>query len=91
MFHFTKRYKDGCHKNSKKATESNNSRLGLVMKSGKYVIGYKQTLKKGSSKLAIIAVRKSEIEYYAMLAMTGVHHYSEAYISVPKVLKLFDP
>merc|ERR1719432_693450 len=74
----------GATKKSKKATESINSRLGLVMKSGKYVLGYKQTLKtlrKGSSKLVIIAsntppVRKSEIEYYAMLAKTGVHHYS---------------
>merc|ERR1712025_256828 len=54
------------------------------MKSGKYVLGYKQTLKtlrNGKSKLVIIAnntppLRKSEIEYYAMLAKTGVHHYS---------------
>ena len=50
---------------------------------GKYVLGYKQTLKtlrNGKSKLVIIAsntppLRKSEIEYYAMLAKTGVHHY----------------
>ncbi|CAL7943445.1 unnamed protein product [Xylocopa violacea] len=53
------------------------------MKSGKYVLGYKQTLKslrQGKAKLVIIAnntppLRKSEIEYYAMLAKTGVHHY----------------
>ncbi|KAL7647800.1 UNVERIFIED_CONTAM: hypothetical protein RMT77_001409 [Armadillidium vulgare] len=69
---------------SKKAMESINTRLGLVMKSGKYVLGYKQTLKclrAGKAKLVIIAnntpsLRKSEIEYYAMLAKTGVHHYS---------------
>ena len=35
----------------------------------------------GKSKLVIIAnntppLRKSEIEYYAMLAKTGVHHYA---------------
>ncbi|MBN3271511.1 RL30 protein, partial [Polyodon spathula] len=54
------------------------------MKSGKYVLGYKQTLKmirQGKAKLVILAnntpaLRKSEIEYYAMLAKTGVHHYS---------------
>lgn len=38
--------------------ESINSRLALVMKSGKYVLGYKQTLKslrQGKAKLVIIA------------------------------------
>ena len=42
----------------KKAIESINSRLGLVVKSGKYVLGYKQTLKtlrQGKAKLIIIA------------------------------------
>merc|ERR1739838_1213810 len=71
-------------KKSKKAIESINSRLALVMKSGKYVLGYRQTLKclrAGKAKLVIIAnntpsLRKSEIEYYAMLAKTGVHRYS---------------
>ncbi|CAP23360.1 Protein CBR-RPL-30 [Caenorhabditis briggsae] len=51
---------------------------------GQYVLGYKQTLKSllnGKAKLVIIAnntppLRKSEIEYYAMLAKTGVHHYN---------------
>ena len=68
----------------KKSNESIIARLALVMKSGKYVLGYKQTLKtlrNGKSKLVIIAnntppLRKSEIEYYAMLAKTGVHHYA---------------
>jgi len=54
------------------------------MKSGKYTLGYKSTLKslrQGKSKLIIISnncppLRKSEIEYYAMLAKTGVHHYT---------------
>eukprot|EP00178_Gracilaria_changii_P001792 TRINITY_DN12505_c0_g1_i3.p1 TRINITY_DN12505_c0_g1~~TRINITY_DN12505_c0_g1_i3.p1 ORF type:complete len:113 (+),score=19.11 TRINITY_DN12505_c0_g1_i3:71-409(+) len=71
-------------KSKKKAMESINSRLALVMKSGKYTLGYKSTLKsirQGKSHLVIIAnncppLRKSEIEYYAMLAKTGVHHYS---------------
>ncbi|KAI9091446.1 50S ribosomal protein L30e-like protein [Phlyctochytrium arcticum] len=71
-------------KKSKKSIESINSRLALVMKSGKYHLGYKSTLKtlrQGKSKLIIIAgncppLRKSELEYYAMLSKTGVHHYS---------------
>jgi large subunit ribosomal protein L30e len=54
------------------------------MKSGKYTLGYKSTLKslrQGKAKLIIISsncppLRKSEIEYYAMLAKTGVHHYT---------------
>merc|ERR1712243_211641 len=61
-----------------------NSRLALVMKSGKYTLGYRSTLKtlrQGKAKLVIIAtntpqLRKSEIEYYAVLAKTGVHHYT---------------
>lgn len=80
------------------------------MKSGKYCLGYKSTLKsvrhgkgnsefivlfptiniyfhpfsfikKHSAKLIIISsncppLRRSEIEYYAMLSRTGVHHYT---------------
>jgi large subunit ribosomal protein L30e len=53
------------------------------MKSGKTTLGYKSTLKtlrNGKSKLVILSgncppLRKSEIEYYAMLSKTGVHHY----------------
>merc|ERR1711988_1930730 len=71
-------------KKSKKAVESINSRIQLVMKSGKALLGYKSTLKSlrnGKCKLVIISnntppLRKSEIEYYAMLAKTGVHHYA---------------
>jgi len=71
-------------KKGKKAMENINSRLALVMKSGKYTLGYKSTLKtlrQGKAWLVIIAdncppLKKSEIEYYAMLAKTGVHHYT---------------
>ncbi|XP_008060300.1 60S ribosomal protein L30-like [Carlito syrichta] len=72
-------------KKTKKWLESINSRLQLFMKSGKYVLQYKQTLKKmirqGKAKLVLLAnnrpaLRKSEIEYYVMLTKTGVHHYS---------------
>uniref|UniRef100_A0A8C7AZZ5 Large ribosomal subunit protein eL30 n=1 Tax=Neovison vison TaxID=452646 RepID=A0A8C7AZZ5_NEOVI len=70
-------------KKTKKSLESINSKLQLIMRSGKFVLGYKQTLKMirhGKAKLVILAnnclaLRKSEIEYYAMLAKTGVHHY----------------
>uniref|UniRef100_A0A4W2DBG5 Ribosomal protein eL8/eL30/eS12/Gadd45 domain-containing protein n=1 Tax=Bos indicus x Bos taurus TaxID=30522 RepID=A0A4W2DBG5_BOBOX len=58
-------------KKTKKSLESISSRLQLVRKSGKYVLGYKQTLKmirQGKAKLAILAnncpaLRKSEREY----------------------------
>jgi large subunit ribosomal protein L30e len=69
---------------SKKQVETINSKLSLVMKSGKVTLGYKSTLKSlrsGKSKLVILCgncppLRKSEIEYYAMLSKTGVHQYS---------------
>ena len=71
-------------KSTKKAIESVNSRLQLVMKSGKASLGYKQTLKQmrsGKAKMIIISsncppLRKSEISYYALLAKCNVHHYS---------------
>ncbi|KAG5629113.1 hypothetical protein H5410_000830 [Solanum commersonii] len=71
-------------KKTKKTHESINNRLALVMKSGKYTLGYKtvlKTIRSSKAKLVIIAnncppIRKSEIEYYAMLAKVGVHHYN---------------
>merc|ERR1712220_39779 len=71
-------------KKSKNNSETINSRLNLVMKSGKFVLGYRETLKKlrsSKGKLIILAsntpaLRRSEIEYYAMMSKTGVHHYS---------------
>ena len=71
-------------KKSKRAVESINSRLQLVMKSGKAYLGYKSTVKSlctSKSKLVIISsntppLLKSEIEYYAMLAKVDVVHYS---------------
>ncbi|KAF2746932.1 cytosolic large ribosomal subunit protein L30 [Sporormia fimetaria CBS 119925] len=67
-----------------KTQDSINSRLALVMKSGKVTLGYKSTLKSlrsGKAKLVIIAgntppLRKSELEYYSMLSKTSVHHFS---------------
>merc|ERR1712048_752742 len=77
-------------KKSKKDGSSINSRLALVIKSGKYNLGYKETIKQlqgGKAKLVILAnntphLRRSEIEYYAMLAKTGVHHYNGSNIEL---------
>lgn len=71
-------------KKTKKAVEGINSKLQLVMKSGKASLGYRTTIKAlrlNKTKMVIIsnntpALRKSEIEYYAMLAKCGVHHYA---------------
>jgi len=54
------------------------------MKSGKAILGYKATLKSlrtSKAKMVLIAsncppLRKSELEYMAMLSKTQVHHYS---------------
>ncbi|GKZ00657.1 60S ribosomal protein L30 [Mayamaea pseudoterrestris] len=70
-------------KKMKRTQDSMNSRLKLVMKSGKVQLGYKMTIKalrKTKAKMVLIAsncphLRKSEIEYMAMLAKTPVHHY----------------
>mmetsp|Transcript_43100 Transcript_43100/g.84695 ORF Transcript_43100/g.84695 Transcript_43100/m.84695 type:complete len:112 (-) Transcript_43100:225-560(-) len=72
------------NKKAKKTAESMNSRLKLVMKSGKAILGYKaciRSLRSSKGKLILVAsncppLRKSEIEYYAMLAKTQVHHYN---------------
>merc|ERR1712086_1012333 len=71
-------------KKTKKGAESINSRLQLVIKSGKYSLGYKSTLKSlraGKAKLVLISancppLRKSELEYYSMLSKANVHHYA---------------
>merc|ERR1712146_461088 len=60
-----------------------NQKFVLVMKLGKYVFGYKSTfkaLRSGKAKLVILAsntppLRKSEIEYYALLSRSLVEHY----------------
>merc|ERR1711988_844925 len=71
-------------KKVKKSVDNMNSRIKLVMKSGKAILGYKasvKSLRKGKAKMVLISsncppLRKSEIEYLAMLAKTNVHHYS---------------
>ena len=71
-------------KKSKRDAQGINSKLNLVMKSGKYVLGYKSTLKtlrSGKAKLVIISnntppLRKSELGYYAMLAKCPIYDFS---------------
>lgn len=74
----------------KTGAENLNSKLSLVMKSGKYVLGYKstlRTLRSGQAKLIILSnncptVRKAEIEYYAVLAKAKVVFYQGNNISL---------
>lgn len=77
-------------KKVKKGAESVNSKLQLVMKSGKSTLGFKSTLKairSQKAKMVLIAnncstLAKSQIEYYALLSAskenpgTKVHLYS---------------
>ncbi|WFC98632.1 60S ribosomal protein L30 [Malassezia yamatoensis] len=76
---------------SKKSSQDNiNSKLQLVIKSGKVSLGVQSTLKnlrQGRAKLVMISsntppLRKSEIEYYAMLSKTAVHHYQGSNIAL---------
>ena len=77
-------------KSKKNSQENINSKLQLVMKSGKVTLGLKSTLKcirGGKAKLVIISantppLRKSEIEYYAMLAKANVHHYQGSNVAL---------
>ncbi|CAI0652199.1 hypothetical protein K4K61_002551 [Colletotrichum sp. SAR11_59] len=67
-----------------KASDTLAQRLALVVKSGRISMGYKSTLKAlrtGKAKLVLIAgntppLRKSELEYYAMLSKVPVHHFA---------------
>jgi large subunit ribosomal protein L30e len=76
--------KEGDPKTMKKLLEMTNSKLQLAMKNGKYVLGYKQTLKmikQGKEKLVIFVkscpvLKKSEAQYYVTLVRNGVHHCS---------------
>mmetsp|Transcript_1529 Transcript_1529/g.3178 ORF Transcript_1529/g.3178 Transcript_1529/m.3178 type:complete len:130 (+) Transcript_1529:150-539(+) len=71
-------------KSKKKSKDQGlNPKLALVMKSGKFSLGYRATLRQlrmGKHKMIIISdnvppLRKSEIEYFAMLSKTSVEHY----------------
>ena len=74
----------GVNRKSKKALEGINARLALVIKSGKYSLGLKQTIRNmrtGSAKMVILSentppLRRSQIEYYAMLGNVKVLHYA---------------
>jgi large subunit ribosomal protein L30e len=71
-------------KKSKGAAESVTSRLQLVIKSGKYTLGWKSTIKairNGKAKLVLVAgncpaIRKSEMDYYGMLSKVPIHAFT---------------
>ena len=78
-------------KAKKSSSQDNiNSKLQLVMKSGKVQLGLKSALKNmrsGKAKLVLISantppLRKSELEYYAMLSKTNVHHYQGSNVAL---------
>lgn len=77
----------------KKVTQDNiQSKLALVMRSGKATLGYKSTInsiRNGTAKLVFISnncptVRKSEIEYYASLAQISIHHFVGSNVELGK-------
>ena len=71
------------NKFNNKSSETIISNLKLIVKSGRYTMGYRTTIKtlqEGTCKLVIIAdncppTRRLEIEYYAMLNKCYVHHF----------------
>ena len=81
----------------KQASESVNSKLALVMKSGKAVLGFKSTMKalrKGNLKAIFVAANtpsivKAEINYYSLLANTHVYPYVGNNIDLGKFNLLF--
>ena len=85
--------------NKKKAQEQNiNNKLKLVIQSGKYKIGYRNTIRSmraGQAKLILIsnncpAIRRTELEYYAVLAKADVHHFDGNNVELGTALgKLF--
>merc|ERR1712187_380577 len=70
-------------KKMKKQGENINQKLQLVVKSGKIVLGVRQTLKTirtAKARMVVVskncpALRKSELEYYCMLSKTHLHCY----------------
>ena len=71
-------------KKNKSKVDTINSKITIVVKSGKYTMGLNQTiqtLRSGRAKLIVISnncppIKKAELEYYAMLAKTPVHQYN---------------
>ncbi|TNN72341.1 60S ribosomal protein L30 [Liparis tanakae] len=64
-------------KKTKKSMESINSRLQLVMKSGKYVLGYKQSqkmIRQGKAKLVILANNCPALRY--MRIIDALHFFN---------------
>lgn len=77
--------------------ESVNAKLALVLKSGKFTLGYKTTidaLRTGRAKLVLIAqncplLRKSELQYYAMLSGANIHHFKGSLLKPYDIFSFF--
>eukprot|EP00768_Dysnectes_brevis_P005853 gnl/Dysnectes_brevis/43_a51_11181.p2 GENE.gnl/Dysnectes_brevis/43_a51_11181~~gnl/Dysnectes_brevis/43_a51_11181.p2 ORF type:complete len:137 (+),score=30.09 gnl/Dysnectes_brevis/43_a51_11181:22-411(+) len=77
---------DCLNMSSRKAQESLSLTLALIVKSGKYSLGYKQAIRHirdGEAKLVLVAnncpeLRKSQLEYVCMLADTPIEFYSDS-------------
>lgn len=68
--------------------ESINSRLALVMKSGKFTLGYKSTLKtlrQGKAKLVIISNNTPQLRYYTVNMYSLIYHKGPLKITVEVV------
>mmetsp|Transcript_39348 Transcript_39348/g.78859 ORF Transcript_39348/g.78859 Transcript_39348/m.78859 type:complete len:111 (-) Transcript_39348:1659-1991(-) len=83
----------------KKDNQSISSNLRIIVKSGKFSMGYRSTLrnlKDGKCKFIIVADncppgRRLELEYYSMLNKCNIHHFygnnSELGIACGKVFR----
>jgi large subunit ribosomal protein L30e len=73
--------------------------LSVPRSNGCSYIGYKsaiKSLRQGQSKLILIAnncpaIRRTELEYYAMLSKSQVHHFDGNNIELGKTLKILFP
>ena len=68
---------------AKTATVNLTEKLTLVIKSGKFKLGYQnciKTMRRGEARLVLIssncpAIRRTELEYYAALSKSEVHNF----------------
>lgn len=72
-------------KKSKKAMESINSKLALVMKSGKYHFGYKQTLKAlRLVSIWLLIISDNILIGFLISGKSKIGHYCQQYTLVAK-------
>ena len=87
---------NGVSRVQKKALEGVNARLTLVMKSGKYQLGIKETIRSmrtGKAQMVILSentppLRRSQIEYLAMLGGVKVLHYAGSFVLISECVSV---